>query len=171
MRAVLKKVSEQDLIQLHQIVVDTFIVSFAHLNNPEDFNTYVEQKLNVAQIERELSNPDSLFYFVIHDDSVKGYLKLNRLSAQTEQSIPDALEVERIYLLPAGQGLGIGKLMLDKAKAVAREENYSSLWLGVWEENQRAISFYKREGFKAFDKHTFMLGSDRQIDLMMKMEL
>lgn len=171
MRAVLKKVSEQDLIQLHQIVVDTFTFSFAHLNNPEDFNDYVDQKLNVTQIEEELANPDSLFYFVLIDASVKGYLKLNRLGAQTEQYIPNGLEVERIYLLPEGQGFGVGKLMLDKAKAVAREEHYTCLWLGVWEENDRAISFYKREGFEAFDKHIFMLGSDPQVDLMMKMEL
>jgi len=43
------------------------------------------------------------------------------------------------------------------------------VWLGVWEENQRAINFYKRNGFKEFGKHSFIVGDDEQTDLMMKL--
>lgn len=41
-----------------------------------------------------------------------------------------------------------------------------------WEENTKAIQFfYTKNGFEAFDKHIFMLGSDQQIDIMMKLDL
>ena len=171
MKAVLRKVGGADLDQLHQIVVDTFVLSFAHLNDPEDFKMYVSQNLSKSQLYKELNNVDSLFYFVLLDEVVTGYLKLNRRAAQTEQYLPNALEIERIYILPQCQGLGIGKLMINKAKEIAIEEQYPILWLGVWEENKAAIRFYKREGFDAFDKHTFLLGSDVQTDLMMKMDI
>jgi ribosomal protein S18 acetylase RimI-like enzyme len=42
------------------------------------------------------------------------------------------------------------------------------VWLGVWEKNLRAISFYEKNGFIAFDQHIFQLGDDRQTDIMMK---
>ena len=42
---------------------------------------------------------------------------------------------------------------------------------GVWEENQKAIKFYKKNGFIQFDKHSFILGNDQQTDIMMKLEL
>jgi len=42
------------------------------------------------------------------------------------------------------------------------------VWLGVWEENPRAIKFYKKNGFVEFDKHTFVLGEDEQTDILMK---
>lgn len=171
MDIVLRKVGLEDLDLLHGIAVDTFAISFAHLNNPEDFDAYVDEKLSASQLKDELNNDDSLFYFVWIEKEVKGYLKVNRLGAQTEQNISNALEIERIYLLPDTQGFGIGKLMLDKAEEIAIEEKYESLWLGVWEKNQGAISFYKREGFKVVGRHTFMLGTDAQVDLMMKKDL
>ncbi|RZL17332.1 MAG: GNAT family N-acetyltransferase, partial [Pedobacter sp.] len=42
------------------------------------------------------------------------------------------------------------------------------VWLGVWEENPRAIRFYQKNGFMPFDKHIFKLGEDEQTDIMMK---
>jgi ribosomal protein S18 acetylase RimI-like enzyme len=45
------------------------------------------------------------------------------------------------------------------------------VWLGVWEENLRAINFYKKNGFVEFDKHIFKLGNDEQTDIMMKRQL
>ena len=47
----------------------------------------------------------------------------------------------------------------------------SYVWLGVWEENVRALNFYKKNGFIEFDKHIFKLGEDEQTDIMMKLIL
>jgi len=41
------------------------------------------------------------------------------------------------------------------------------MWLGVWEQNERAIAFYRRWGFLEFGHHAFMLGNDLQNDLLM----
>jgi len=41
------------------------------------------------------------------------------------------------------------------------------IWLGVWEENQRAIHFYRKIGLLEYGKHIFMLGKDKQIDILM----
>jgi len=54
---------------------------------------------------------------------------------------------------------------------VADQINADYVWLGVWEENLRAISFYKKNGFEEFDKHIFKLGDDEQTDIMMKKKL
>ena len=42
-----------------------------------------------------------------------------------------------------------------------------------WEfgKNQRAINFYKKNGFVEFDKHIFKLGKEEQTDIMMKLKL
>ncbi len=171
MKVELRKVNYNQLVQLQKIALDTFVISFAHLNDPVYFQEYVDEKLSIIQLEKELADKDSIFYFLMFDNEIKGYLKVNRLAAQTEQYVPSALEIERIYLLPECQGRNIGKTMIDKAREIAIEEGYTHLWLGVWEENVDAIRFYKREGFKVFDKHAFMMGRDKQTDLMMKLEL
>ena len=66
------------------------------------------------------------------------------------------------------QGKHIGQLLYNKALYVANEKMVDYLWLGVWEENLKAINFYKKNGFVEFDKHIFKLGEDEQTDLMMK---
>jgi ribosomal protein S18 acetylase RimI-like enzyme len=65
----------------------------------------------------------------------------------------------------------VGQLLYNKAIQIANEINAAYVWLGVWEHNHRAISFYKKNGFIEFDRHIFRLGTDEQIDLMMKKKL
>ena len=62
-------------------------------------------------------------------------------------------------------------MLYNKAIELARAMQLKYVWLGVWEENVRAIRFYEKNGFKTFDKHVFRLGSDEQTDIMMKLEL
>jgi RimJ/RimL family protein N-acetyltransferase len=83
----------------------------------------------------------------------------------------NAVEIERIYVLQAYHGKKVGQLLYEKAMEVSVEVNAGYVWLGVWEENQRAISFYKKNGFIEFDKHIFKLGDDEQTDVMMKKKL
>jgi ribosomal protein S18 acetylase RimI-like enzyme len=54
---------------------------------------------------------------------------------------------------------------------LAKEKNVKYAWLGVWEKNPRAIRFYEKNGFVAFDKHIFKLANDEQTDIMMKLKL
>lgn len=82
-----------------------------------------------------------------------------------------ALEIERIYVLSEYHGKRIGQLLYEKAMQIAKQSNADYIWLGVWEENPRAISFYKKNGFVEFDKHIFKLGDDEQTDIMMKLQL
>jgi ribosomal protein S18 acetylase RimI-like enzyme len=47
----------------------------------------------------------------------------------------------------------------------------SDAWLGVWEDNHRAIRFYEKNGFEKFDSHPFILGESKQTDLLMKLRI
>jgi len=82
-----------------------------------------------------------------------------------------SLEIERFYVPKEFHGKSVGQILYDKAIQVAKQKNAECVWLGVWEENSRAISFYKKNGFVAFDKHIFKLGNDEQTDIMMKLKL
>jgi len=49
----------------------------------------------------------------------------------------------------------------------ARRAGQRTLWLGVWERNARAMSFYEQWEFAKVGAHEFTLGSDVQTDLIM----
>lgn len=160
-----------DLEIVRQIGIDTFFESFASVNTEENMAHYLETGFSRERVAAELSNADSEFHLAYQGDQLIGYLKINHGPAQSELKDGTALEIERIYVLKAWQGLKIGQLFYEKAIEIARARQYAYVWLGVWEENEKAIGFYKRNGFVEFDKHLFKLGDDIQTDIMMRREL
>lgn len=129
---------------------------------------YLEEGFSTEKLTRELNDESSQFYFALLDNQVIGYLKLNTGLSQTELQNDKALEIERIYVLGAYHGKKVGQLLYNKAIDIAERLNAEYVWLGVWEENTKAIRFYEKNGFTAFDKHVFWLGDDEQTDIMMK---
>lgn len=167
----IKKVTLKELDQLQEIGKLTFFETFSAGNTEENMRKYLEEGFSKEKLTSELSIVNSEFYFALDEENIIGYLKLNYGEAQTELNDPHAVEIERIYVLKTYQGKGIGALLFDKAIKIANAKNAEYIWLGVWEENLKAINFYKRNGFIEFDKHSFKFGNEEQTDLMMKLKL
>ena len=132
---------------------------------------YLNENLSQEKLLEELKNNDSQFYFAEIDGEIAGYLKVNFGDSQTELKDNKSLEIERIYVVRDYHGKGIAQALYAKAIEIANSLDSEYIWLGVWEENARAISFYKKNGFVEFDKHLFKLGNDEQTDIMMKLKL
>lgn len=155
------------LPELQAISRETFTETFKEQNSPEHLNAYLEKAYNQQQLMLELENPESQFYFVCSDEEVAGYLKINVGETQSEEMGDDSLEVERIYVKKNFHKQGFGKILLAKAFDAAEELGKKKIWLGVWEENENAIAFYKKKGFVQTGAHSFYMGDDKQIDLIM----
>ncbi|MEO3404641.1 GNAT family N-acetyltransferase [Mucilaginibacter sp. CAU 1740] len=164
----ISKITVDQVAKLRQISTQTFTETFAAVNTEEDMAQYVAESLSVDKLTAEVSNELSQFYFAVIAGEIVGYLKLNLGTAQTELKENTGLEIERIYVLKEFHGKQVGQLLYNKAIDVANEINAEYVWLGVWEKNFRAMRFYEKNGFVAFDKHPFWLGTDEQIDIMMK---
>lgn len=168
---VLKKVSLKESDQLQKIGRQTFSETFSTFNTEENMKEYLEKEFSDEKLNIELADPNSEFYFAILNEKVIGYLKINLGQSQTEIKDANALEIERIYVLKEFQGKMVAPLLFEKALEISKKKNMDYLWLGVWEKNERAIRFYRKNGFVEFDKHLFRLGNDEQTDLMMKRKL
>lgn len=160
-----------DLNTLVEITRKTFVDAFEKDNDPEDFNTYIDKAFDKNNIEQQLGNPDSIFYFVYKDEVLSGYFKLNEHAAQTDIKSEESIELERIYVLQDFQGQKIGQWMLKEVVNLARSMQKEFLWLGVWEKNSRAIAFYENNGFSKFGKHPYYIGKDKQMDWLLRIDL
>jgi len=167
----IRAISISDLPQLQKIGKTTFAETFTEHNKKEDLEKYLNESFALDKLSAELANPNAAFYFAVLNEEVIGYLKINFGDAQTELKDNKAVEIERIYVLQAYHGKKIGQLLYNKAIEIAKEHKANYVWLGVWEENHRALQFYKKNGFVAFDTHIFKLGNDEQTDIMMKLAL
>jgi ribosomal protein S18 acetylase RimI-like enzyme len=167
----ISKINAADIELLCQISILTFTETFSSQNSEADMQKYIDNNLSVKKLTEELHTKESEFYFLKSFDKVMGYLKLNTGKAQTEKQHTNAIEVERIYLCREFQGKGFGGLLLDQSVKKAIEQQAPYVWLGVWEQNLKAIAFYKNRGFVQFDTHVFKLGEDEQTDILMKLKL
>jgi hypothetical protein len=167
----IRPVKKNEVVMLKQISEFTFLETYASENTEEDMDAYLSENFSIESLTRQLSNPDSFFFFAELQDKIVGYLKLNRGKAQTDSKLSQALEIERIYVHPDYQRRKIGHSLLRKTYETARSMHLKTVWLGVWTRNLKAIAFYKKNGFIVFAEHMFYVGSDAQKDVLMKIEL
>ena len=170
-KIVIIKATINDIEKLQKISRQTFLETFSAGNTDENMQKYLDEALSKTKLTTELDDQNAEFYFATIDDNVIGYLKINFGQSQTELQDDKALEIERIYVLNDYHGKPVGQILYDKAIQIARQKNADYIWLGVWEENHKAINFYSKNGFVEFDKHIFKLGYDEQTDIMMKLKL
>lgn len=165
------KVTESDVAILQKICKQTFIETFSLSNTEEDMATYLQDEFSLGKLASEINNRNLEYYFAKLDDEVVGYLKMSSEKSTGDILNATALEIKRIYVQQQLQGKKIGHLLLEKAIACARKKNISNLCLAVWEENQKAIGFYKRYGFIEYGELTFVLGNTEQIGIKMKVQI
>ncbi len=167
----IEQINNSHIAALQQIGRQTFSETFAESNSAENMAKYLGEAYSFEKLNEELNSQNSFFYFAMLGEKVIGYLKLNMGESQTELKDNDALEIERIYVLKDFHCKKVGQLLFDKAITIAKELQVAYVWLGVWEENKRALQFYKKNGFVEFDQHVFVLGDEAQTDIMMKLAL
>ncbi len=167
----INKIGLEQLVPLQEIGRKTFYDTFFESDSEESMNAYLAASFSSEKLTAELENPESEFYFANLKESVIGYLKVNFGSAQTELQDRNSLEIERIYVLQDFHGKKVGQLLFEKALVIAQKNKVDFVWLGVWEENHRALQFYTKNGFVAFDTHVFQMGDEAQTDIMMKLAI
>jgi ribosomal protein S18 acetylase RimI-like enzyme len=170
-RIQIEKVKLTELKSLQKIGRESFYETFASSNSEVNMQNYLLEEFSEEKLMNQLENEDSEFYFALFNNEIIGYLKINFAEAQTEIKDKNSLEIERIYVLKQFHGKEVGQYLFEKAFEIAKIKELTYMWLGVWEENPRAIQFYKKNGFVAFDKHVFKLGDDLQTDVLMRLDL
>ena len=167
----IRKVEIADVEVLAKLAKQTFRETFAHDNTEEQLQEYFEEAYNLRVLSTELEDPDSESYFIMHEEEIAGFLKVNWGNAQTERELENAFEIQRLYVLQTYQGFGLGKQLFEFALEHAEKNGFSWAWLGVWEHNTKAQVFYYRYGFEKFSQHRFMVGQKVDTDWLLKKKL
>jgi ribosomal protein S18 acetylase RimI-like enzyme len=132
---------------------------------------FLEKAFHEERIKREFDEPNAAVFFAWQGKELTAYAKLSSKYQPGQLSGQRAMEIERIYVRRPFQGRHIGQQLILHCISHARRLGFDVIWLGVWEHNPKAISFYEREGFERFGMHDFLVGHDIQHDQLMKLDL
>ncbi len=156
-----------DAAALAELAARTFTDTFGADNHPEDLAAHLSQAYGVPQQGRELSDPDMTTLLAEAGGVLAGYAQLRRGPAPACVAGESALELWRFYVVRAWQGQGLAHQLMNAVDAQALSNGARTLWLGVWERNERAKAFYRKNEFIDVGSHIFMVGSDPQTDRIM----
>jgi len=170
----IREAGPEDAAMLAALGARTFSDSFANDNTTENMANYLRQSFSPEIQAAELAQQGSIFLILETEDGTPiGYTRL--LDGSNDPCLRDStawgglhtMELIRIYLLESWTGRRLGDVLMQASLAQAQKHNAAVLWLGVWQQNPRAVAFYKRWGFEIAGTHTFQLGDDPQQDYVM----
>ncbi|MEM7501963.1 MAG: GNAT family N-acetyltransferase [Pseudomonadota bacterium] len=146
----------------------SFVEAFGEQNSPQHLQEYVDSAFSVETLRQEILDPDAHFFLAHGDDGeLLGYAKLCANRPIDCVADPSPFQIERIYVDQHTQSRGVGGRLLTHAMRVAESNGGRTIWLSVWNINASARRFYERHGFDVVGETYFMLGPERQDDVVM----
>jgi ribosomal protein S18 acetylase RimI-like enzyme len=149
----------------------TFSETFAAANRPEDMAAYLPTAYGTSLQALELGDPDIITLIIDAGDTLAAYAQVRRGDAPACVQGAAPVELWRFYVDKPFHGRGLAQQLMTAVLAAAFELGGRTLWLGVWERNERAIAFYTKAGFRSVGSHDFWVGSDRQTDNIMRTDV
>lgn len=107
---------------------------------------------------RDLGDPAVGWRVAEHAGVPVGYAKLRAWTGLPSPRQSGAMELQQIYVLSTWHGRGIAELLMHWAVGEALARGAPSLFLTVFDHNERAKRFYARHGFAEVGHCEFRLG-------------
>lgn len=160
-----------DAARLASFAARTFSETYAAHNTAEDMRAYQEEAFGVVQQTRELADPSMMTVLAIAGERLLAYAQVRCKAAPACVPQDAPAEIYRFYVDATAHGTGVAQQLMREALLAARDLGGKDVWLGVWEQNARAIAFYSKMGFRDVGTQVFQLGSDRQTDRILVVNL
>ena len=167
----IRRGSPQDLALLLDLSVRTFREAFETFYTAADFDAFLESAFNPEKLRMELADPACTFLFAEVEKDPVGYALVRQGLPESCVKSPDPIELVRLYALQKALGKCVGPALMEACISVAKEQGARTLWLGVWEQNPRALAFYAKHGFADVGSHHFQVGSQVDIDRILVKDL
>lgn len=169
--AVIRRANPSDAESLAKLAECTFRDTFRVDNVPTNIELHCANNFGADIQRREILDPNCITLLADVDGSLVAFAQVQLRSAKQCVSAKRPSELFRLYVLGDWLGRGIAHDVMAKVLATVANEGADVVWLGVWEQNPRAIAFYRKYGFEVVGDHEFQLGEDIQRDLVMAVDI
>jgi GNAT superfamily N-acetyltransferase len=149
----------------------TFYETFAAVNTEENMRIYLEEQYTREKAMAEVVAPGRIYILAYLGEEVAGYASLREADPPKGLEGGQTIEIGQLYAEQKMIGKGVGAFLMETCLDIAREKGVDWVWLGVWNQNHRAIAFYTKWGFEPFGEHIFFVGLDAQTDWWMRKRL
>lgn len=167
----IRRAQASDAPSLAVLAERTFRDTFGPRNSPENMDSHCAKVFGAEIQQREIGERGLVTTLAEAEGRMVGFSQLRFASAHASVAARRPAELTRLYVVAEWHGRGVARALMQDALDTAAREGCDVLWLGVWEHNPKAMAFYRKFGLDIVGTHAFMLGQDRQRDLVMAVKL
>ena len=139
----------------------SFNESFGHLfPDQNDLLAYHEKTFSVSKIANSLQKNSNIFWLAFYNELPVGYTKLKLNSTSEFLPIEQVCQLQKIYVLKDFLSKKIGLKLQASLLEEAQNRGFKTIWLSVYDDNAKAINFYRKNQFKDIGKHKFQIGKE-----------
>ncbi len=155
----------KDIPAIQEIAHKTWPITYGDILSKAQLDYMLDLMYSDASLLEQLKTKPH-FFLAKEGDSFLGFT-----SCENNYLINKVTRIHKIYILPEAQGKGVGKLLIDKVIALAKENQSEVISLNVNKFN-KAVSFYKKIGFEIVAEEDLDIGDGYLMeDYKMEMKL
>ncbi len=148
----IQEIPPTKLRELQEISQIAYSTNFGHHWDGNGLALYLEDQFNAERLQSELQDLEIGYYFVLLEEKIVGFAKMKWQSALPGHSGDSCCELEKIYMLPAQKGKGLGRYTIAQLMAEAKLRGKTTFFLCVIDTNTAALAFYQKLGFAFHSK-------------------
>jgi ribosomal protein S18 acetylase RimI-like enzyme len=157
-RVIIANSSHADVIS--SIGKQSFRDAFAYLfKRREELFEYLEYTYDRNKISKSLQKENNVFFLAFVENVPVGFAKVKKYSLNEQIESIAQMELQKIYVLSYYHGSGAGQALLEAVIDFASKVQPDFVWLDTHIQNEKAIRFYERNGFRRCGKYLFTIGS------------
>lgn len=155
----IQKAATADTKLLSTLSRQTFIESHGHSAANEDIKSYINAAYNAEACKKELEDENNIYHFIFFKDQPAGFSKIILNCAAPGIAATNITKLERIYVLKEFYSMKLGLTLLNFNIELSKSHQQAGMWLYTWIENERAVNFYKKAGFKIIGSYDFRISA------------
>ncbi|WP_430401890.1 N-acetyltransferase family protein [Fluviicola sp.] len=154
----IRTAGKADISKIEEIAKKTWPIAYKEVISSEQIRYMLDLMYNKAKIEAAIQDPNQAFWLAEKQGETLGFCGI-----EVHNPTSEYLRIHKLYVLPHTQGLGIGKLLVEKVMEEAQSHGLHLLHLNVNKKN-KAYYFYQKLGFKIDHEEVIDIGNGFVMD-------
>ncbi len=154
----IRRAASTDLQVIHDMAEIVFRQTYKSILSPEQMDYMMEWMYSIPNLQDQVAR-GHFYYIAWAEDEPQGYVSVRKDSVDADGT--EVWHLEKIYVMPSAQGIGLGHRLLETVKRHVRDNKGSvkaRIELNV-NRNNPAVGFYKHHGLTILRQGDFPIGN------------
>ncbi|MFN7130100.1 MAG: GNAT family N-acetyltransferase [Brevundimonas sp.] len=151
-----------------QTFIDTFVTGFGIPYPEDDLNAFLDASFDPEPTLKKLAEPGCAWWVAERDGDLLAFANAGPNGLPHPEARPDHMELRRLYVSKAAQGLGLGTKLLTLSLDWMEAHTQGPLWIGVWSGNEKAQRLYAAYGFEKAGEYEYPVGDWRDHEFILR---